>query len=98
MIMPTNNINANITNLKDFNDKHQKVISNISNNQRYHSHPRLINSASIDLEWIPYNGPYSHNKTMIYSASFVEPDIVTNTALHIADMTTVPLIDKVTNG
>ena len=97
MRMATNSADTNSNNVKGFNDKHQKIISNVSSNQRYHPHPRLINSASIDLEWIPYNGPYTHNKTMIYSAAFVEPDIVTNTILHIADMTTIPLIDKVTN-
>src|SRR5215472_11229009 len=27
-------------------------------------------SASIDLEWIPYKGKYEHNKTEIFAASF----------------------------
>ncbi len=30
----------------------------------------VINSASIDLEWIPYNGKYHHTKTQIFAAAF----------------------------
>jgi hypothetical protein len=30
----------------------------------------VINSASLDLEWIPYKGKYQHNKTQIYAAAF----------------------------
>jgi hypothetical protein len=30
----------------------------------------VINSASFDLEWIPFKGKYQHNKTRIYAASF----------------------------
>jgi len=30
----------------------------------------VINSASFDLEWIPFKGKYEHNKTKIYAACF----------------------------
>jgi DNA polymerase, archaea type len=30
----------------------------------------VINSASFDLEWIPFKGKYQHNKTKIYAACF----------------------------
>lgn len=30
----------------------------------------VINSASFDLEWLPFKGEYRHNKTKIYAASF----------------------------
>ena len=32
----------------------------------------VINSASFDLEWIPFKGKYRHNITKIYAASFVQ--------------------------
>jgi DNA polymerase, archaea type len=32
--------------------------------------PEVLNSASIDLEWIPYKGKYSHEKTRIFAACF----------------------------
>ena len=31
----------------------------------------VINSASFDLEWIPFKGEYQHNKTKIYAACFL---------------------------
>jgi hypothetical protein len=34
------------------------------------SNPLVQNSASIDLEWIPFEGEYCHNKTRITSAAF----------------------------
>ena len=30
----------------------------------------VINSASLDLEWISYQGPYQHSKTQIFAAAF----------------------------
>jgi hypothetical protein len=30
----------------------------------------IRNSASIDLEWIPYKGEYSHEKTKLTAAAF----------------------------
>ncbi len=30
----------------------------------------VLNSASMDLEWIPYNGKYQHSKTSIFAAAF----------------------------
>jgi DNA polymerase, archaea type len=32
--------------------------------------PEVLNSASIDLEWSPYKGKYSHEKTRIFAACF----------------------------
>jgi DNA polymerase I len=32
--------------------------------------PEVKDSASIDLEWIPYKGKYDHNQTKIFAASF----------------------------
>jgi DNA polymerase, archaea type len=32
--------------------------------------PEVVNSASVDLEWIPYRGQYSHEKTRIFAACF----------------------------
>jgi DNA polymerase, archaea type len=32
--------------------------------------PEVLNSASIDLEWSPYRGRYSHEKTRIFAACF----------------------------
>ena len=32
--------------------------------------PEVLNSASIDLEWSPYKGRYSHEKTRIFAAGF----------------------------
>ncbi len=30
----------------------------------------VINSASLDLEWVPYKGPYQHSKTHVFAAAF----------------------------
>ena len=30
----------------------------------------VINSASFDLEWIPFKGKYQHDKTKVYAACF----------------------------
>ncbi len=30
----------------------------------------VLNSASMDLEWIPYRGKYLHSKTQIFAAAF----------------------------
>jgi len=30
----------------------------------------VLNSASLDLEWIPYQGKYEHSKTQIFAAAF----------------------------
>ena len=30
----------------------------------------VLNSSSLDLEWVPYNGKYEHDKTQIYAAAF----------------------------
>ncbi|MDF0682296.1 MAG: DNA polymerase domain-containing protein [Candidatus Nitrosocosmicus sp.] len=30
----------------------------------------VLNSASLDLEWVPYTGKYEHQKTQIYAAAF----------------------------
>ena len=29
-----------------------------------------LNFANLDLEWTPYTGKYSHNKTQIFAAAF----------------------------
>jgi hypothetical protein len=34
--------------------------------------PEVVNSASIDLEWIPYRGQYSHEKTRYSQLVFVQ--------------------------
>src|SRR5215217_2731971 len=34
------------------------------------NNPLVQNSASIDFEWIPFEGEYSHDKTQITSAAF----------------------------
>jgi DNA polymerase, archaea type len=36
----------------------------------YSDNPLVQNSAAIDLEWIPFEGEYSHDKTCITSAAF----------------------------
>lgn len=41
----------------------QKVYGNIKDSL-------VKNSASIDLEWIPYTGVYSHKKTKLTAAAF----------------------------
>ena len=33
--------------------------------------PEVKDSASIDLEWIPYKGRYEHTKTKIFQHAFV---------------------------
>ncbi len=35
------------------------------------NNPLVQNSASIDLEWIPFEGEYSHDKTRITSAGIL---------------------------
>ena len=30
----------------------------------------VLNSASLDLEWIPYEGQYQHSKTKIFAAAY----------------------------
>ena len=30
----------------------------------------VLNSASMDLEWLPYVGKYEHSKTQIFAAAF----------------------------
>jgi DNA polymerase, archaea type len=48
------------------------------------SNNKLVrNSASIDLEWIPYTGEYSHTKTKIISAAFCT-NLGTKIVLHIS--------------
>ena len=41
------------------------------------------NSASVDLEWIPYNGEYSHEKTQLTAAAFCT-NLGTKIVLHIS--------------
>jgi DNA polymerase, archaea type len=49
-----------------------------------YSNNRLVrNSASIDLEWTPYSGEYSHSKTKIISAAFCT-NLGTKIVLHIS--------------
>jgi hypothetical protein len=45
------------------------------------------NSASIDLEWIPFKGRYEHDKTRIFAASFCS-SVGESTALHVSDYPT----------
>jgi DNA polymerase I len=57
----------------------QIVHSTSSNN-----HNNIIrNSASIDLEWIPYTGEYSHEKTKLTAAAF-STNLGTKIVLHIS--------------
>jgi hypothetical protein len=55
--------------------------------------PEVKDSASIDLEWIPYKGKYEHTKTKIFAAS-----LCTNwgerIALHISRYSTSPNPEK----
>jgi hypothetical protein len=41
------------------------------------------NSASVDLEWMPYNGEYSHEKTRLTAAAFCT-NLGTKIVLHIS--------------
>ena len=36
----------------------------------FSQHELVKESVSFDMEWIPFTGPYSHNKTKILAASF----------------------------
>jgi DNA polymerase, archaea type len=57
----------------------QRFYSSSSNN-----HNNIIrNSASIDLEWIPYAGDYSHDKTKLTAAAFCT-NLGTKIVLHIS--------------
>jgi hypothetical protein len=56
----------------------QSVYSTNGNN-----HNIISNSSSIDLEWIPYKGEYSHEKTKLTAAAFCT-NIGTKIVLHIS--------------
>ncbi|MGA7900958.1 MAG: hypothetical protein WCA39_19095 [Nitrososphaeraceae archaeon] len=36
----------------------------------FSEHPLVKESVSFDMEWIPFTGPYSNDKTRILAASF----------------------------
>jgi DNA polymerase, archaea type len=52
-------------------------------NQIYGNNKLVKNSASIDLEWVPYTGEYSHTKTKVISAAFCT-NLGTKIVLHIS--------------
>jgi hypothetical protein len=57
----------------------RSVYSASSNN-----HNNIIrNSASIDLEWIPYKGEYSHDKTKLTAAAF-STNLGTKIVMHVS--------------
>lgn len=56
--------------IPDFSENRNKAKDNQSIPKIESYRDEVINSASFDLEWIPFNGKYQHNKTRIYAASF----------------------------
>jgi DNA polymerase elongation subunit (family B) len=49
-------------------NKPNTQINEIKEIKSYRS--EVLNSASLDLEWVPYKGKYQHGKTRIYAAAF----------------------------
>ncbi|WP_458746097.1 DNA polymerase domain-containing protein [Candidatus Nitrosocosmicus sp. T] len=49
-------------------DKLNSRINEINEIKSYRN--EVINSASLDLEWVPYKGKYQHSKTKIFAAAF----------------------------
>jgi DNA polymerase, archaea type len=55
--------------------------------------PEVNDSASIDLEWLPYKGKYAHNKTQIFAACFCT-NWGERVVLHISKYPTNPNPEK----
>jgi DNA polymerase, archaea type len=49
----------------DLEKKSDTDVRDIKNNRQ-----EVLNSASLDLEWIPYTDKYQHSKTQIFAAAF----------------------------
>jgi DNA polymerase, archaea type len=64
------------------NKSQQRLIPLIRSNQ-----PEVKDSASIDLEWIPFKGKYQHDKTKIFAACFCT-NYGEKILLHISDYPT----------
>ncbi|WP_148687352.1 DNA polymerase domain-containing protein [Candidatus Nitrosocosmicus hydrocola] len=50
--------------------KYENIIVKTKINEIKSFRDEVINSASVDLEWIPYKGKYNHSKTQIFAAGF----------------------------
>jgi hypothetical protein len=59
----------------------------------YNNNSLVRNSCSIDLEWIPYSGEYSHEKTRLVAAAFCN-HLGTKLILHILNFEKHPDPEK----